>query len=132
MKNTFTYFILSCAVALTLPRSANSQRPYGEVFVEDFGAAGCDPPPIPTPPPSAPPAPWGWIAASPPGGPPPHRCDCLEDSGAALQNALNAAPTDGTLRFQHCRYLTNRTLVVNRPLTIEMTGSGDRVTSCGI
>ncbi len=131
MNKILTNLILICSVGFTLPPFANSQRPYGEVFAEDFGAKGCDPPALPTPPPQSPPPPWGWLPACPSGSL--HRiCGCLEDSGAALQNALNAVPTDGTLRFQHCRYLTNRTLVVNRPLTIEMTASDDRVTSCGI
>ena len=131
MTKTLTYLILSCVAGFTLPPFANSQRPYGEVYAEDFGAVGCDPPALPTPPPTTPPPPWGWLLACPAVGTH-RRCECLEDSGAALQNALNSVPTDGTLRFQHCRYLTNRTLVVNRPLTIEMTGSDDRVTSCGI
>jgi len=127
MKNTFVCLIITFAIWLMLAQPATSQRAYGEVFAEDLGAVGCDPP---SPPPTSPPPPWGWLSACPSVGT--HRkCDCLEDSGATLQNALNGVPTDGTLRFQHCRYLTNRTLVVDRPLTIEVTGSDDRVTSCG-
>jgi hypothetical protein len=86
-------------------------RAYGEVFAEDFNAVGYDPP-------------AGTSRAWPdPAG--------MVDSGPALQKAIDAVPIDGTLRFQHCRYLTNRTLVVSKPLTIEVTCTGDRLSYCG-
>jgi hypothetical protein len=113
MNKTFATLILACTVATMSPPLATSQvqRAYGELFGEDFGAAGYDPPPGTS-------GPWPNPAS-------------MTDSGPALQKAIDAVPMDGTLRFQHCRYFTNQTLVVSKPLTIQMTGSDDRVSYCG-
>jgi hypothetical protein len=113
MNRGLVYLILSCVFSAIAPASALSQTPraYGEVFAEDFGAVGYDPPP-------------GTSTAWP-------NPSSMVDSGAALQSAINAVPMDGTLRFQHCRYLTKKTLVVSKPLTIQVTASDDRVSYCG-
>jgi hypothetical protein len=113
LSRRFLFLIVSCALAALSSPSAASQsaRPYGEVFAEDFGAVGYDPPP-------------GTSNAWP--NPP-----SMVDSGPALQAAIDAVPMDGVLRFEHCRYLTNQTLIVSKPLTIQVTDSDDRVSYCG-
>lgn len=113
MKKAFAWLILTWAVGFIgqPPASAQTPRPYGEVFAEDFGAVGY-------PPPAGATTAWPNPAT-------------MTDSGPMLQSAIDAVPMDGTLRFQQCRYLTNQTLVVSKPMTIQVTDSGDRVSYCG-
>jgi hypothetical protein len=103
--------ILAVVTSSSVPVTSQPARAYGEVFAEDYRAVGYDPP-------SGTSAQW----PNPPS---------MVDSGAALQSAIDAVPIDGTLRFQHCRYRTDQTLIVSRPITIQFTGSDDRVTYCG-
>lgn len=92
---------------------APARRSYGEVFVEDYGAVGYDPPAGTTV--------KNW--ASPKG---------MVDSAPAIQAALDAMPAYGVLRFAHCRYWVGTTIVTKVPGAIVMSESIDRVSYCGL
>jgi len=135
MNNRFVFLIVTCAWALMLPSAIHPQQVYGDIVAEDVAQSnvslhGCNPP--------GPCRPgmqslgWRWVDPCPDPSSGTPRADCMDDSGEALQNAINAVPLYGTLRFRYCRYRTDRTLTVDRPITIQFTSSEDRVTGCGI
>lgn len=93
---------------------AQPYQPYGVVYVESFGAIGNNPPINQD---------SSWVMAS----------NAVND-GPALQRAIDNTPLGGTLKFAHCRYQSNQTLVVKRDITIEASSSGLRISQamCGI
>ncbi len=80
-------------------------RPYGEVFVDDYGAKGNNT--------------TGALGFP------------TEDSCQGFKDALAAIPPGGTLRFAKCKYTSSCSLVVDKEITIQGNGGTLRA-FCGI
>lgn len=93
-------------ILLSFIQLASAQtKPYGEVFVDDYGAIGNN-----------------TVGAL--GFP-------AEDSCNAFKAALAAIPAGGTLRFGKCKYTSSCSLVVDKEITIAGNGGSLRA-FCGI